>query len=225
MTPDVPVTLRRGRGPEGDEAEEMAELREMRGRVDGVELITLELPLVEPWTTAHGTLTSREVLLVRVVFDGVDGWGECPAFPEPGYSPDYLGGELEVLRRWLVPRLLAGGGARVKGHHLAKSALELGILDARLKAEDLTLAGHLHSLSDAPGDLLAQVPAGVAISLAARGSVDRLVEVVGQQFERGYRNFKVKVEPWWDAEPLAALIAAFGKGEVGAGTPGGGVTF
>ena len=54
-------------------------------RLEQVELRRVQLPLVSPFRASIGTLTHRDVLLVHVVADGVDGWGECTAFGEPFY--------------------------------------------------------------------------------------------------------------------------------------------
>ncbi|MGH9076191.1 MAG: enolase C-terminal domain-like protein, partial [Acidimicrobiales bacterium] len=122
-----------------------------------------------------------------------------------------------VLDRHLVPRLLAGGVgtgagvgpalAAVKGHQMAKSALELAVLDAELRARGVSLARHLAGASGSGGDPAGRVAAGVAVGIA--GTVDALVAEVGRWVAQHYRRVKLKIRPGWDVGPAAAVRAAW----------------
>ncbi len=59
-------------------------------RVEAVELRRVRLPLVRPFTTAAGSSSARTSLLVRLLTDGPDGWGECVALDEPLYTAEYV---------------------------------------------------------------------------------------------------------------------------------------
>jgi O-succinylbenzoate synthase len=176
-----------------------------------VELRLVRLPLVEPWRTALGVLLAREVWLVRTVFDGAEGWGECVAMGDPSYSPEYTSAAVDVLRRYLLPCLLAAPGPfmaadvalllrRVKGHRMAKAAVELAVLDAECRAAGRSLASRL-------GASRHQVVAGVAVGVT--DSVEALVASVGERVAQGYRRVKLKICPGWDVEPVAAVRAHF----------------
>jgi O-succinylbenzoate synthase len=177
-------------------------------RIDTVELRRITLPLVAPFRTAFATLTERDVLLVRVVADGVEGWGECVAFPDPGYSPEYVDGAQTVLREFLVPRVLAAprvtaaglGGllAPVVGHPMAKAALELAVLDAELRTEGRSLAARL-------GASRAAVDCGVSVGMFP---LDELRDQVDRYVAAGYRRVKLKIEPGFDVEPVRAVREA-----------------
>ena len=113
-------------------------------KLTGIELRRVSMPLVSPFRTSFGTQTARELMLLRVVTDEGEGWGECVAMADPLYSSEYNDAAADVLRRFLVPALAASGPldahavAQVlepfKGHRMAKSALEMGVLDAELRA-------------------------------------------------------------------------------------------
>jgi O-succinylbenzoate synthase len=185
------------------------------GTVTAVELLRAELALVRPFRTSFGTETTRDVLLVRVEVDHggrtVEGWGECVAPNDPFYSSEYVDGAQLVLRRHLAPWLLGAGPiaagdvaallARVKGHLMAKGALELAVLDAELVAGGVSLATHLGATRD-------RVPSGVSVGIAE--SVPALVHQVGGYLDEGYVRIKLKIEPGWDLEPVAAVRATFG---------------
>ena len=65
------------------------------------------MPLVSPFRTSFGTQTARDILLVRALTDGADGWGECVTLGDPLYSPEYVDGAVDVMRRHLIPALAA----------------------------------------------------------------------------------------------------------------------
>src|SRR4051812_17797854 len=107
-------------------------------RVDGVELRRITLPLVAPFRTFHGVERDRHAVLVRVLTDGPDGWGECVAMTEPTYTSEFADGAAVVLRHHLLPRVVGRDVssddvttllADVKGHPMAKAAVEMAVLD------------------------------------------------------------------------------------------------
>lgn len=180
-------------------------------KIEMVELRRIAMPLVRPFRTSFGTQTARDILLVRVVTDVGEGWGECVALADPVYSSEYVAGAHQVLRDYLVPRLMSGplaSAARlaprlsgVVGHRMAKAALEIAVLDAELRAASMSLSAYLGGIRD-------QVDCGVSVGIAA--SVPALLEEVRGYLDDGYRRIKLKVEPGWDLEPLAAVRAEFG---------------
>ncbi|MEV5504519.1 o-succinylbenzoate synthase, partial [Nonomuraea fuscirosea] len=111
-------------------------------KITGVELRRIAMPLVAPFRTSFGTETSRDILLVRVVTPDAEGWGECVAMSGPLYSSEYVDGAAEVIRRFLLPRLPRTLDAQdvgralepIKGHRMAKAAVETAVLDAQLRA-------------------------------------------------------------------------------------------
>ena len=180
-------------------------------KVEAAELLTVELPLVTPFRTSYATTVVERKLLVRLRTDAGPGWGECAAPAEPLYTSEYGEGARHVLVHHLLPRLAAAGDvtpddvapalAPVHGHRMAKAALEMAVLDAW---------GRLHGRSFASllGSSRTAVPAGVAVGVT--GSVDELLTVVGAYLDEGYRRVKLKVQPGWDVEPVAAVRERFG---------------
>ena len=159
-----------------------------------LELRRVALPLVEPFVAAHGTVTARDVLVVRAVTDEGEGWAECVAPVDPTYTSEHVEGAHALLRRWAFDL------DRVKGHPMAKAAVEGAVLDAALRAAGTSLRDHLGATRES-------VPAGVAIGLT--GDVDALLAAVARRVDEGYRRVKLKISPGWDVEPVAAVRAAF----------------
>jgi O-succinylbenzoate synthase len=180
-------------------------------KLSGVELRRLRLPLVAPFRTGLGETSVRDALVVRIITPDGEGWGECTAMAEPTYTSEYVDGAHHVIRHHLLPRLLAhpdmtaegvaAALAGIKGHPMAKCALEMAVLDAELRAAGTSLAHHLGAVRDT-------VEAGVAVGLA--GSVPELLDTVGGYLDAGYRRVKLKVQPGWDVEPVRAVRERFG---------------
>ncbi|HUR76838.1 MAG TPA: o-succinylbenzoate synthase [Acidimicrobiales bacterium] len=179
-------------------------------QIEAVALRRVSMPLVRPFRTSFGTETDRDVVLVRVRTAEGDGWGECVAMGEPGYSSEYVEAAQLVLRKHLVPRLLSHDGvgafdvsrvlAPVRGHRMAKAALEMAVLDAELRVRG-------QSLADALGATKSAVECGVSVGIP--GSIDELLAQVSGYLVDGYKRIKLKIEPGWDIEPVRAVRDAF----------------
>jgi O-succinylbenzoate synthase len=183
-------------------------------KIEAIELRRIELPLVTPFRTSFGTETARDVLLIHVKGPDCDGWGECVAMTEPLYSSEYVDAAHAVIRSHLIPRLASLAGSpraetvgpalrAVKGHPMAKAALEMAILDAELRERGESLGRYLGAVHDS-------VPAGVSVGIM--GSLPQLLDAVASYLDQGYVRVKLKVEPGWDVEPVRAVRERFGDG-------------
>ena len=180
-------------------------------RLTGVELRRVLMPLVGPFRTSFGTSTERDVLLVRVVGDDAEGWGECAADSGPYYSSEYVDGCAAVLRGFLLPALFRAREvtadrvgtelAAVKGHRMAKAALEAAVLDAELRMAGESLTTRLGAVRD-------RVPCGVSVGI--QDSIDELLDAVAGYLAEGYVRIKLKIEPGSDVEPVRAVRERFG---------------
>ena len=174
-------------------------------RIRQVELLRVAMVLRAPVVTAYGTEHERDVVLVHVLTDDGDGWGECAALTEPTYGAEYVAGALHVLEHHLVPRLLAAAAhedeaarllSPVVGHPMAKAAIEMALLDARLRHSSLSMAAELGATATA-------VTAGRTVGI--QRDVGALRAEVAEAVTHGYRHLKLKIAPGWDREPLAAI--------------------
>jgi O-succinylbenzoate synthase len=180
-------------------------------KIEAVELRRIKLELVAPFQTSFGTETERDILLVRVVGPDAEGWGECVALSEPVYSPEYVDGAAAVVRDHLLPRLFALSEptapllgpalAGIKGHPMAKAALEMAVLDAELRTAGISFGAYL-------GAVRPRVPSGVSVGIMA--SIGALLDVVSAYLEQGYQRVKLKIQPGWDVEPVRAVRERFG---------------
>jgi O-succinylbenzoate synthase len=180
-------------------------------RLESVELRRIRLPLVAPFRTSLGTEHEREILLVRAVGPDAEGWGECVAFGVPFYSSEYVGGAHDVMKHHLLPRLFAKREfaaddvsallSDVRGHPMAKGAIEMAVLDAELRERDVSFGEYLGAVRPA-------VDCGVSVGIH-EDAADLLRTVEGY-LDDGYRRIKLKIEPGHDVEPVRAVRERFG---------------
>ena len=174
-----------------------------------IEIRLVGLPLVRPFRTSFGTETEKVCVLVRVISDDAEGWGECVTSPDPGYSEEFNDGAWMVLRDFLIPALFSAGDvgtgdmdrvlAGVRGNPMAKATLIDAFLDAELRASGRSLSAQLGSVSD-------RVACGVSVGIA--DSIEALLGQVDGYLAEGYRRIKLKIEPGLDVERVGAVRAA-----------------
>jgi O-succinylbenzoate synthase len=182
-----------------------------RMKLTAVELRRISLPLVAPFRTSFGTEVTKDALLVRVVTPEGEGWGECVAMDAPLYSSEYVDAAQDVIRRFLLPRLFAAGDVTagrvapllepIKGHPMAKAAVEMAVLDAELRQAGQSLATFFGATRD-------RVPSGVSVGIM--DSVEALLDSVDGYLDAGYVRIKLKIEPGWDVEPVRRVRERFG---------------
>ncbi|GAA2502043.1 o-succinylbenzoate synthase [Streptomyces longisporus] len=180
-------------------------------KLERVEIVHVEIPLVTPFRTSFGTMTTKDTFLLHVVTDTAEGWSEFAADPEPRYCSEFVAGAELVLRDFLLPRIaalpqltvaaLAPAMVKTKGHELAKAALETAVLDAELRSYGMALATYLGAVRE-------RVPAGVSVGI--KDSVPELLDDVERYLAEGYVRIKLKIEPGWDVEPVRAVRERFG---------------
>lgn len=177
-------------------------------RLEAIDLSVIRLPLVKPFETSFGRMDAREFVLVALHDGGVTGWGECVADADPFYSDETTVTALHVMTRYLVPgvlgrtfthpRELAATWQRVRGHRMAKAAIEMAAWDLFAREQGAPLCEVL-------GANARPIAAGVSIGI--HPSVDALVDRIASELADGYQRIKIKIKPGWDVEPVRAIRA------------------
>ena len=182
-------------------------------RLQHIRMREIRLPLREPFVISSGVMDVRRILLLELTdAEGVTAWSECVAASRPNYSPETIDTAWWALREWLGPRLLDrsldGPDAAaalldegVRGHRMAKAALEMGCWGVAALLEERSLAGLIGGARD-------RVPTG--ISLGIQESPALLVAKAREAVEAGYRKVKLKIRPGADVEYVAAVREALG---------------
>jgi O-succinylbenzoate synthase len=179
-------------------------------RLEQLTLRELHMKLVAPFQTSMETTTIRRVLLAEAVVDGVIGWGECVAGESPSYSPETIDTAWLILRDHIWPLLkekpFASASevwnllAWVRGHNMAKAAVEAAIWDAEAKQKEVPLSQLL-------GGIRQEIASGVSIGIKA--SLEELSHAVKVELEAGYQRIKIKIKPGYDLEPVRRLRKDF----------------
>ncbi len=86
--------------------------------------------------------------------------------------------------------------SRVRGHNMAKAALENALWDAEAQQESLPLWKLL-------GGTRNEIACGVSIGI--QDSHEQLLEKIETELAAGYQRIKVKVKPGWDLEVLSKI--------------------
>ena len=177
------------------------------GRLD-MELIRVQLPLLAPFETSFAVQTTKEALLVRLQSDGLSAWGECVAFSDPFYSYETIETARHIIADFLYPQLLESRSfedmltrfRHVRGHAMAKAAVENAVLDMLAKRQGLPLYALL-------GGQRRKIRSGV--SLGIRDRVADLIASIETALERGYHRIKLKIKRGSDVEVVRAVRARF----------------
>ena len=180
-------------------------------KLTGVELRRIAMPLVSPFRTSFSTQTVRNILILRAVTDVGEGWGECVALADPLYSPEYLDGAVDVLRRFFIPAL-AGDGLDANQVAAAPRTSSRGIRWRRRPSRRRSWMPNCAPRgARSPANLGAtadRVPSGVSVGIM--DSIPALLDAVGGYIDEGYVRVKLKIEPGWDIEPVRAVRERFG---------------
>ena len=164
------------------------------------------MELRSPFETSFGRTTTRRILLVEIESEGLTGWGECVAGEHPYFSEETVDTAWTVTEGELAPRLLeaelSGGGdcpkmfAQVRGHRMAKAALENAVWDLVAQREGVSLASLL-------GGTRSRIPCGVSIGI--QSSPEQLMDTIARELAAGYQRIKLKCKPGWDAAIFAGV--------------------
>jgi O-succinylbenzoate synthase len=179
-------------------------------RLKKITMREIRMPLVTPFETSFGRTSLRRILLVELDAGGVCGWGECVAGEGPFYSPETVETAWHVLRDFLWPAVrgrefgaaseIEGMLAGVRGHNMAKGALEAAVWDAEARQKGLPLWKLL-------GGERQEIPCGVSIGL--KENDDELERQVEKELAAGYQRIKIKIKPGRDVQPVARLRQRF----------------
>ena len=177
-------------------------------KIEAITLREIQMPLVHFFETSFGRTTQRRILLITLHTNGPEGWGECVAGEDPFYSEESIDTAWYAIERYLAPALLGKNverGAdvpallgRVRGHRMAKGAVENALWDAEAQEKQLPLWRLL-------GGTQKEIACGVSIGI--QDSVEQLLEKIETELNAGYRRIKVKCKPGWDVEVFEKIRA------------------
>lgn len=175
-------------------------------KIDAIFMREVRMPLVKPFETSFGRTTDRRILLVEIRAEGLTGWGECTAGEHPYFSDETIDTAWSVMAAELAPLLAASDVAhpgkcpgifgRVRGHRMAKAALENAVWDLQAQIDGVPLSILLGGVRDV-------ISCGVSIGI--QPSLEHLMVEIETELAAGYQRIKLKCKPGWDFEVFSAV--------------------
>jgi O-succinylbenzoate synthase len=175
-------------------------------KIEAIHMREVNMPLAHPFETSFGVTTGRRILLVELVCDGLSAWGECVAGEHPYFSDEQVDTAWHITETELAPRLLnaeVGSGLdcpalfeQVRGHRMAKAALENAVWDLEAQRQGIALSKLL-------GGTREIIPTGVSIGIQA--TPEKLMETIAKEVAAGYQRIKLKCKPGWDSKIFAMV--------------------
>jgi O-succinylbenzoate synthase len=180
-------------------------------RIERIELRLLRLPLVRFFETSFGRVYDRAFVLVMLEDRGAVGLGECVADGTPYYSAETTRTAWHIIAEFIAPLVLGREFPHprdihpalhvIRGHNMAKAAVEMAAWDLYARQLDVPL-------SRALGGTRTAIEAGVSIGI--QDSLEQLAERVAIEREAGYRRIKIKIKPGWDISAVELIRQRFG---------------
>jgi len=179
-------------------------------RIDRLQLRLVKLPLVAFFETSFSRVYSKTFILVSLDGGGAQGLGECVADVDPYYSAETNVTAWHVIKDFLAPLVLGRAFedprdvftslARVRGHNMAKAAVEMAAWDLAARLRNVPLSRLL-------GGSRPEIASGVSIGI--QDSLDDLAAKVRKELDAGYRRIKIKIKPGWDVTAVEMIRARF----------------
>jgi O-succinylbenzoate synthase len=181
--------------------------------LESITLREIRLALKEPFRISSGVMKERRIALLELTDrDGATTWSECVAFQLPIYTSETIDTAWLAIREWLAPRVLgqALDGPQVvhallekdiRGHNMAKAALEMGCWGLGAEIAQVSLSTLLGGTRD-------RIPTGISLGIQSEPAA--LVARAQLAVRDGYRKIKVKIRPGQDIEYVRAVREALG---------------
>lgn len=178
--------------------------------IEAIEVFHVAMPMKETWRTAFSDMNAVDSVLVRLVMDGVEGWGEAAPYAAPQYCAEFAAGAFLAIRDHFAPALLGAKLASAeqlqerlrpfKGNHFAKSALDAAWWDAHARISGRPLWRVI-------GGKGPDVEVGADISV--RATMEELLSAIRAAVEQGFKRTKLKFRPGSGVEMIARVREAF----------------
>ena len=182
-------------------------------KLQSVELIEINLPLVHFFETSFGRTYERRIILVRVEdAEGREGWGELTCGETPSYSDEWTDSAWATAEKILAPMVVGRSFERaadvwdamkkVRGHRMSKASIETACWDLEAKKLGVPLWRHI-------GGVRNEIECGVSIGI--QDSVEQLIGKIQTELDAGYRRIKIKIAPHWDYDVVRQVREKFGN--------------
>ncbi|HEY4682594.1 MAG TPA: o-succinylbenzoate synthase [Candidatus Acidoferrales bacterium] len=179
-------------------------------RINSLTLRELRVPLLSFFETSFGRTTQRRIFLVEADVNGVPGWAEVTAGENPFYNPETIDTSWLVIEQFAWPAVkgrefsaaaeVAASLAHIRGHRMARAAIENACWDAEAKGKGIPLWKLI-------GGTRSAIPCGVSIGI--QDTIEILLAKIEEELSAGYQRMKIKIKPGWDVQTVALVRERF----------------
>jgi O-succinylbenzoate synthase len=180
-------------------------------RIERLRLRRLRLPLAHFFETSFGRVHDRTFLLLEIHQEEGQGLAECVADADPYYGPETTVTAWHIIKDFLAPLVLGRpfthprevfpALARVRGHHMAKAAIEMAAWDLAARRSGVPLSRLL-------GGTRSEIASGVSIGI--QDALEDLAGKITTALAAGYQRIKIKIKPGWDVDAVQFVRDRFG---------------
>lgn len=183
-----------------------------------VKLYPIAMSFVEQLNTSFGGEPIKGAIIVEVITkEGISGWGEASAAPDPGYTGETTGTAYHILHNWMADRVLGKTIADprdaqkliapIRYHEHAKHGLEGAIWDAFARANQMRLADLFSCYL--PAGHASRNKANVGVSIGLQDSYEELFAIIDKRLAQGYQRIKLKIKPGQDVDLARAIRSRY----------------
>lgn len=168
----------------------------------------VSLPLIKKFRTSFGTQLNRDAIIFLYEDDNVSAYSEAVTDDDPFYGYEDNFTIMYITRKYLLdifspnlePDEFNHRASKIRGHHMAKGAIEMLLWDIQAKAEGKPLYKFI-------GEDKGHAEVGISIGMS---TVEDELETIQKSLDMGYRRIKVKIEKGFDVKLLESIRERFG---------------
>ncbi len=179
-------------------------------KIEQLEMREINLPLVHYFETSFGRTEKRRILLTKIFCNGAVGYGECTTGETPLFSHETINtawiiikevlAPIVIGKEWTSPSEVGRWSKQIRGHQMARAAIENACWDITARARNIPLYKLL-------GGTRKKIPCGVSIGI--QDNPEQLLEKIRAEVDAGYQRIKIKIKPGWDYDILKLVRQTF----------------
>lgn len=167
----------------------------------------VSLPLIKEFRTSFGTQKRRNAILLIYKDGDVEAYGEAVTEEDPLYGYEDNFSVMYIIKKYLIdifknnkdPEVFMEKAERIKGHLMAKAAIEMLLWDYVSKKENKPLHNYM-------GYSKGMTDVGISIGMT---SIENMITSVEEAVKEGYKRIKIKIEKGYDIEVVRAIREKF----------------
>ncbi len=163
----------------------------------------VEMPLNAPFETSFGRQFNRCALVFRLEAGGITAYSESVTDTDPFYSYENNFTALEIISKYLSPHItklpepaeFMKQVSYVKGHNMAKAAMEMLLWDYHSRKKNMPLNQYL-------GKSKGKAEVGISLGM---DPIQEIISRISDALDMGYKRIKVKIKKGKELGILAPI--------------------